>query len=174
MKRQTLILLACLCCAGIASPDERGPKEELGDGWQVFVAPGPIVSGHVPNLYTIDKEDGTIVRAKDKEDQARLGMATFAVLYNADRLDSFGIAVGIGMDTDQQIRYYLGGGYRFGSRAAIIGGVAIGPVPRLPVHLNEGDPYTGDLLQEEWASRIEFGWFAGFTWTVWDSLGGQG
>lgn len=145
---------------------ENGPDE----GWQAFVAPGPVVSNHTPPVYTVD-EDGLIVRATDKEDQARLGMGAFVILYNADKLESFGVGAGIGVDSDMQTRVYMGGSYRFGTRAAVMGGVAVGPVPRLPDHINEGDPYEGDLVGLEMSSRIEFGWYVTFVYVAWDSLG---
>jgi hypothetical protein len=169
MRRQALILLACLCCAGAAWPAEHGPEE--GDGWQAFVSPGPVISGHTPPVYTAG-QDGTIVRKPEAEDQARLGFGAFVTLYHAETWDWLGISAGVGLDSDMQTRIYLGPSYRFGKRGAITGGVAFGPVPRLPAHLNEGDPYPTTAI--EWESRIEAGWYVAFTWVAWDSLKFQG
>ena len=56
------------------------------------------------------------------------------------------ISFGLGIREDNKAQYFLGLGYRFGSRATLHAGVTMGSVDRLPVGVGANDVVTDENI----------------------------
>lgn len=93
------------------------------------------------SVYSRTAEDGTEMSFVDEdlgaEDDASLSLGAFLHLHHSSWDLSRGrggwaLSFGLGLDSEEDVSYYLGPSWRFGDKGALTAGVVVGPVVRLP------------------------------------------
>ncbi len=105
-----------------------------------------------------------VISEPDKEDEATLGLGAFIHVYH-QRRPSFAGTFGIGIQSDSDASYFLGGTWRFSDKAALTAGAVWAPVDRLPAGVRLGDAVSDANTLSNLGSKIEQGWFVGISYT---------
>ena len=153
--------------------------EGLQDRTIVIVTPSPVwrlaLSGGFTGRALRDNKYGSRASAEDpntriivKDDEARdiadLGLASFAHIYHT-RLPWLAGVFGIGIETNTNTSYYIGGGYRFGDKMSLFGGGVLGAISRLPVGMKENDPIVNESILNDLPKKVGVGWFIGLSYS---------
>lgn len=132
-------------------------------------------SGLTNPVFAIKTENGikTVVEEQDKEDDYRLGAASFVHVYH-DNFRPFGrlqpaLALGIGINGDSHAEYLVGAALRLGDQATVNVGMAWGSVQRLPNGLAVNDPVTNDNVLNNLGTRVVSRWFFALSYTFIDA-----
>ncbi len=118
-------------------------------------------------LKTVEGHTDKQVVEEDKRDSATLGVASFIHVYHS-RVPWVAPMFGLGITQDSRPSYYFGGGFRFSDRATFNGGLALGPITRLPNGLAIKD-FTSDAnALANLGTRIVPSWFIGISFSFID------
>jgi hypothetical protein len=118
------------------------------DDWQYEVSGGFSVATFEEDIYALAPTGEGLFRVvldegENKKSDVRLGVASLITVFHSGR-PQLGFTFGIGVSDGSRVTYYLGPTWRLGNVAGITGGVAFGPVPRLPDGVNVND-IVGDV-----------------------------
>lgn len=135
--------------AGAAEPRSPELKNKLfivsveTDDWHYEVSGGFSLTGHRDKIfalspvaegqYRVVEDEGS-----DKKADARPGVASLLTVFHSRR-PQVGFSFGLGVNEGAGATYYLGPTWRFGNVAGLTGGIAFGPVTRLPDGVNVDD-----------------------------------
>jgi hypothetical protein len=138
-------------------------------GWDLALTAGFVVNGLTDPVYALGGVTGrptrVVIRETDRESAATLGIAMFAQVYH-DRLQWIApISFGVGVRGDGRATFYLGPALRFGRRASVTAGVAVGPIAALPAGVHERESITDTNFLSDLASRNARSWYGAFTYT---------
>ena len=140
--------------------------------WGVSVMGGFTVSTVTNKVFASRPENAkfVVVREKDKEDAATLGLASFIVAHHTKQpawLPS--PAFGLGLHSDSKVTYHLGGAYRFGDKGAVSFGLTLGPSARLPDGVQLNVPLDAAPSLSTLPTRTSPGAFVGMSYTLIDT-----
>ena len=127
--------------------------------WGVSFSGGFTFSGLTSPVYGLRTENNVkrIFRESDKEDDRRLGAASFVHAFH-DGVAWKGLqpalAFGLGINSDNRAEYFLGAGLRLGDKATINGGLAFGSISRLPNGVTLDTPVTDDNILNNLGSQV--------------------
>ena len=117
-------------------------------GWEVGFA-GAFVADKLTSpafaLQPTSTPGENMVLIEDKENDWERGAAAMIHLYNSgsyrlgNSVSWVPISFGLGVDSNSGTNYYFGSGLRFGDKAFLTVGAALGPRNELPAGLNVGD-----------------------------------
>ena len=171
-----LIFFTALACApvGAAADEQRGVARQAtatgpAGGWDLALTGGFLACGLTDPVFALGSLPGrptrVVVREKDRESTANLGVAMFAQMYH-DRYPWIApLSFGIGVRGDSRATFYLGSALRFGQQASFTAGIAFGPVSALPAGVVEGQALTDTNFLSDLGTRTTHSWFAGVTYT---------
>lgn len=136
--------------------------------WRYDFAGAFTVSGLHDKKYAIDSSS-KIIRAKDEESDASLGLAAFIHTYHDSLCNRGGfcyvpLSFGIGINDDSKVNYYAGMSLRFGQKAFLTVGANFGSVKTLPNGLSEGSTADANTLNNQ-KDRIGVAPFVSFSYT---------
>ena len=115
-----------------------------------FVETSEVTGGASPDTAPA----GTVIAEDtDARDLVRLGVGAFTHLYNTRR-PRVAWTFGLGTADGKRVTYYLGLSYRLGNRGAITGGLALGPLARLPDGVVTGSTVTDANLLSNLSTRV--------------------
>jgi hypothetical protein len=129
------------------------------DDWNYEISGGFSVTRHRDPLYALQPIGEGQFRVvedtgEDKRDDARLGVVSLITVFHS-RHPNLGGSFGLGINEGANATYYLGATWRFGNVAGLTGGVAWGPVTRLPRGVNVSDVVTDANLLSTRETRQE-------------------
>ncbi len=110
------------------------------------------------------EERQIVISEPDKEDEATLGLGAFIHVYH-QRRPAFAGTFGIGIQSDSDASYYLGGTWRLSHKAALTAGAVWSSVDRLPAGVRLGGEVSDANTLSNLGSKIEQGWFVGVSYT---------
>jgi len=127
--------------------------------WGISFSGGFTFSGLTSPVYGLRTENNVkrIFREPDKEDDRRLGAASFVHVFH-DGVAWKGlqpaVAFGLGINSDNRAEYFLGAGLRLGDKATINAGLAFGSIARLPNGVTLDTPVTDDNVLNNLGSQV--------------------
>jgi len=137
--------------------------------WDLSFSGGFTVSNLVSPVYSLQPHPTAagkmqVKESSDQEDAVKLGFASFVHIYHT-RHPSIAPMFGLGIREDNKTEFFLGLGYRFSDSASLNGGIAWGPVSRLPNGVNTTDPVSDNNVLTNLPTRTAKGVFVAISYS---------
>lgn len=131
--------------------------------WNIGFSGGFTFSGLTDPVFSVKTAGAvkTIVEEPDKQDDRRLGAASFVHVFHDAlmwRQLQPALAFGLGINGDNRAEYHVGVGLRLGDKATINVGRVWGSIARLPNGMSVGGLVTDDNVLNNLGSRVVSRW----------------
>lgn len=148
------------------------------ESWDLAISGGFTFDGLTDPVFALRSLPGEtkkqVFEEAAKRDSAKLGIASFIHVFHRAH-PWFVPVLGIGIRSDNKTVYYLGLAWRLGDKAAINGGIAAGPIARLPAgtNLTTNPEDRANLVDDanvlnNLSSKTIWRWFFGLSYTFID------
>ncbi|HEX5724977.1 MAG TPA: Ig-like domain-containing protein, partial [Longimicrobiaceae bacterium] len=144
--------------------------------WNIGFGGGFNASGLVDPAYGVEevevpaagttpaRTESRLRREEEREDAANLALSSLAHVWHSNR-PWVALSFGLGVDRGRGAEYYFGPSLRFGDKATLTTGVALGRVRTLPSGVELGDAIDDPNILNNLGNRTRVGWFVGMSYS---------
>ena len=142
--------------------------------WNLSFSGAFTISGLTDPEFSVKAVDGvkTVVRETDKENERKLGVASFVHLFHDGvqwKQLQPALGFGLGINDQERAEYMMGGAIRFGDRATFNVGRVWGSITRLPNGVTLNGPATDDNILSNLGRQTVSRWFVALSYAFIDT-----